>query len=808
MTDDESTSAASDEEVTIQDKPSPNHELAMMNKGESQNRWHGLIILTLMFLMSCFFSTRTGQPSPASANAPETEFSSARAMSILVEIARQAHPPGSPEHERVRGYLVDRLTTLGLDPEIQTSTSSFQRRTMARTATVRNVIARLPGTASTGAILITAHYDSRGLAVGAGDDGTGVVSILETLRAIQTGPPLRNDVIVLFTDAEELGLLGARAFVNEHPWMEDIQLVLSFEMRGGGGPVIMVETAEDNGWIIDALQASDQYPFANAMAYEVYQRMPNDTDFTPFKEAGKQGLNFAAIDKGHVYHQQYDTPENLSESTLQHHGLHALHVLRYLGDQDLVNVNAPDVVYFSMPALGLFVYQVTWVKWISAGLIILLILALLAMHRSSVRLSGALIGAGISIVGASLSFGFALLLLNWLPRFHPEAGSLQGSLYHREGWYVIALAAAAFTIVTGLHALARKWLSIQQLALGALIVPFVGAILLGYTAPLAAMNLEWPVAAALMSVFWVTVMGERTTEMLGWSLAILFTVPVLSFFVPVAELLWIAMTFEFAPWLAVFITIGLYLCLPALDSVLHSNSWWAPTGGVITVGAALGFGILNSQTTAERPAPSTLVYAYEHGTPEALWATAPVLDRLDLPAREWAVERTGSAFGLMRDLSIFGYDFGAVPAAVAPAVDAPEPVIIIETDITIGDIRRVIIGVRSRIGSERLRFQYDPAEDTRLISINGTVINNPEELTWADHWGTPAPMVYLELEVPAGDPISFDIIEHLLRPEELLGPEVFSRPDYLAPDIIRESDRAMLLYRFQEPQETTEATSR
>ena len=589
--------------------------------------------------------------------------------------------------------------------------------------------------------------------------------------------------------------------------MDGGHTTLSFEMRGGGGPAIMVETAEDNGWIIDVLQASDQYPFANAMAYEVYQRMPNDTDFTPFKEAGKQGLNFAAIDKGHVYHQQYDTPENLSESTLQHHGLHALHVLRYLGDQDLTNVNAPDVVYFSVPALGLFVYQVTWVKWISAGLIILFLLALLAIHRSSVGLYGALIGTGISILGASLSFGFALLLLNWLPRFHPEAGSLQGSLYHSEGWYVIALTGAAFTIVTGLHALARKWLSVEQLALGAVVLPFVGAIWLGYVAPLAAMNLEWPVAAALLSVLWVTVMGEQTTEMLGWFLAVLFSVPVLSFFVPVAELLWIAMTFEFAPVLGILIAIGLYLCLPALDSVLRLNSWWAPAGGIIVVGAALGFGILNSQTTAERPAPSTLVYAYEHGTPEALWATDPILDTMDLPAREWAVERTGGAFGLMRDLSIFGYDFGAVPAAVAPAMDTPKPAIIIETDTTIGDIRSVIIGVRSQIGSERLRFHYDPTEDTRLISINGTVIDNPEELTWADHWGTPAPMVYLELEVPVGQPISFDIIEHLLRPEELLGPGVFSRPDYLAPDITRESDRAMLLYRFQEPQETIEATS-
>jgi len=779
-----------------------------MNKGQARNRWRGPTSLMLMFLASCFFSTRTGQPSPVLASAPETEFSSARAMSILIEIARKAHPPGSPEHERVRGYLVNRLTALGLDPEIQTSMSSFQQRTITRSATVRNVIARLPGTASTGAVLVTAHYDSRGLAVGAGDDGTGIVTILETLRAIQSGPPLRNDVIVLFTDAEELGLLGARAFVNEHPWMEDIQLVLSFEMRGGGGPVIMVETAENNGWIIEALQTSDQYPFANAMAYEVYQRMPNDTDFTPFKEAGKQGLNFAAIDKGHVYHQQYDTPENLSESTLQHHGLHALHVLRYLSDQDLRNVNAPDLVYFSMPALGLLVYPATWVKWISAGLSILFIITLLMIHRSKVGLSGVLIGTGISIIGASLAFGFALLLLNWLPRFHPEAGSLHGSLYHREGWYVLALTLAAFAIVMGLHTLGRKWLNIEQLAFGALVMPFAGAIWLGYTAPLAAMNLEWPVAAALISVLWVTLMGKQSTTIFGWFLTVLFSVPVLAFFVPVSELLWIAMTFEFAPSLAILIVIGLYLCLPALDNVFRPNSWWLPLGSIVAAGTALGFGLLNSQTTAERPAPSTLVYAYEHGASEALWATDLVADTMDLPAREWAVERTGSAFGLMRDLSIFGYDFGKVPATAAPVVDVPEPIIVIENDITLGDMRRVIIGVRSQIGSERIRFQYNPAEEMRLISINGTTINNPEEFAWADHWGIPDPMVYIELEIATGKPINLDIIEHLLRPEELLGSQAFSRPDYLAPNITRESDRAMLLYRFREPGNASENTSK
>ena len=120
---------------------------------------------------------------------------------------------------------------------MQTTTSTPPGGSFTRAATVRNVLARIPGSQPGGpAVLVTAHYDSREIALGAGDDGSGVVTILETLRALGTGPQLRNDLIVLITDAEEPGLLGARAFVDEHPWMADVALVVSIEMRGGGGP--------------------------------------------------------------------------------------------------------------------------------------------------------------------------------------------------------------------------------------------------------------------------------------------------------------------------------------------------------------------------------------------------------------------------------------------------------------------------------------------------------------------------------------------------------------------------------------------
>lgn len=50
----------------------------------------------------------------------------------------------------------------------------------------------------------------------------------------------KNDIVILISDAEELGLLGAGAFVEHHPWAKDIGLVLNFEARGSGGPSYML----------------------------------------------------------------------------------------------------------------------------------------------------------------------------------------------------------------------------------------------------------------------------------------------------------------------------------------------------------------------------------------------------------------------------------------------------------------------------------------------------------------------------------------------------------------------------------------
>jgi hypothetical protein len=761
-----------------------------------RSRWRGAATLAFLLAAAWVASPHTGLPRTVPANATDTAFSSGRAMSSLVEIAQKARPPGSPEHVRVRELLVDRLRQLGLDPQVQTTTTLVDGEgegQIVRAATVRNIVGRIPGSASTGAVLITAHYDSRGISVGAADDGFGIVSILEAVRALQADEPLQNDVIVLLTDGEELGLLGATAFVAEHPWMQDVALVISLEMRGGGGASLLFETNQDNGWVIEAVKEFDSHPVTNSLFFEVYKRLPRDTDFSPFKAAGIQGLNFAGIGNPGLYHQAYDRPEYVSEATLQHHGLHALGALRHFGQADLTDVDAPDVVYFTVPGLGLISYGQRWILPLSGLLGLLLIGSVVHARRSGTRLGGIAGGLGTAAFAGGLSFAAAFALLAWTPQFHEESGSLMSSVYHGEGWYMLALAFAAAFSVTTTTAIARRWLTVAELALGAAILPVIGAIVLSVVAPLSAMNLQLPAMAGTLSVLLLSLLGKRAQGTVGWITALLFSVPVIVMLGPIVELTWIAMSIRIAGGLAVLMTVALFLCLPALDSLNHPNRWWAPLSFLVLGASALGIGLLRSGPSEARPSPTTLVYAYEHGTGAALWATDPN-DEDGSPARSWAVEQASGPFSSLEDLSRFAYPGGEIPTATAPVIAATPPSVVVVSDTIQPDARRVTLRVRSRIGAEVLRFAYDREGGTRMLSLNGAELSAPDALVWAEYRGEPENDVVIELTMPPTESIGLNIVEHLLRPGELLGEEAFQRPSSLAPNILRMSDRAMFRY--------------
>ena len=748
--------------------------------------------VTLLVLLVAAWLSRSGgmMPSPVPASAADTVFSSARAMAHVHRIAAEAHPPGSPAHAGVREYLLEELRRLGHEPTVQTATSITGDGGSLTAATVRNVLARIPGSEAGGrAVLVTAHYDSREISRGAADDGSGLAAILESLRALAAGPGLRNDLIVLFTDAEEIGLLGARAFVDEHPWMQDVAVVLSFEMRGGGGASMMFETGSANGWVIDALRQADPYPSANSVAFEIYRRMPNDTDFTPFKEAGKQGLNFAGLGRPQVYHQAYDSPENLSEATVQHHGTHALAMLRHFGDAGLAAVNAPDVSYISIRYVGLVTYGRLWIWVLGFATAAFWTLAFFLAKRGGARPAGMLLGCVASVVCLALTAVAAGYLHGWRVDAHVEFGALHAGSFHSEGWYVLAVVAFGFALVLATLPLVRRWCSPSELTVGALFVPTVLAALATVMFPMAAVNLQWPVLAGCVGAFAVVGLpGDGRMGTLRWLVALLATLPVVAVLVPLTESVWLAMGLTLAPAIVALAWLVCILVLPALDVVREPNGWWAPVAGFVLAGAFLAVGMSTATPSAARPAPSTLVYALDRESGSAYWGTDPTRDDSD-PGVTWAVAAVG-AFG---EVSQSDLTPGGIAYALAPAdpVDLPAPAVAVVSDTTVAD-GVVRVSVSSQVGAEMLLLRL-PAQGPPLVAVNGRPIRGGDRPGQITYWGTPEGSILLDFDRSgAGASLDLVVVEHHLRPGELVGQRYFMRPAELAPNIRMLSDRAMI----------------
>jgi hypothetical protein len=240
-------------------------------------------------------------PQPLGLDAPDEAFSAERAVGTLRYLLADEtpHPVGSEANRAVRDRLMQTLEGLGLQPEIQRTVGCSAKS--ATCATVENVLAEIPGT-TRDAVVLMAHYDSVPHAPGAADDGAGVVTLLETARVLTSNPTPRNRILLVFTDAEEMGLLGAEGFFAGHPWIADVKAVINVEGSGSGGPSLLLRTSEPGGHLLDAFRSTADSPVAISYAQEVFARMPNDTDFTVPDRLGISSIDFSFAFEFNHYH--------------------------------------------------------------------------------------------------------------------------------------------------------------------------------------------------------------------------------------------------------------------------------------------------------------------------------------------------------------------------------------------------------------------------------------------------------------------------------------------------------------------------
>ncbi len=331
------------------------------------------LLLALILLLS-YAALRPPAPKPASASAQE--FSAERAREVLNRLVGDGvpHPTGSAHNEIVRGRVVDEFTRIGYEPQIQTG---FACDEYGDCATVKNVIARLDGTVPGSVVLLAAHYDSVPAGPGASDDGVGAATVLEIARAYRSLPTPKNSIIFLIDDGEEAGLLGARVFVEQHPWAKDIRAAVNIEARGTSGPSLMYETGDANAWAVELYSKHAARPATNSILYFAYQNLPVDTDFRIFKSAGYQGIAVAAVGDPVEYHTPLDNFGNANTSTLQHQGDNAFSSVQAFAGTQLADPPKSAAVYFDLFERWTVVWSVPTSLQLALGSAFLLFLEIL-----------------------------------------------------------------------------------------------------------------------------------------------------------------------------------------------------------------------------------------------------------------------------------------------------------------------------------------------------------------------------------------------------------------------------------------------
>jgi hypothetical protein len=711
-----------------------------------------LLILAIIFFLS-FEGLRP--PTPKSATVSPTEFSSARAREILNRLVGDGvpHPTGSAQNDVVRGRVLDELSSAGYSPTVQTG---FACDDQGDCGTVQNVLARLDGTEPAGpTVLLAAHYDSVPAGPGAFDDGAGASAVLEIARSYKSLPRPRHSIVFLINDGEEAGLLGARVFVNQHPWAKDVRAVVNVDSRGTSGPSLMFETGDANQWAINLFAQHVTHPVTSSVFYTAYKQIPNDTDFTVFKAAGYQGLNFANIRDVVHHHTPLDNFGNADPATLQHDGDNLLSSVQAFADADISKPPKTEAVYFDL--LG------SWtVRWpatrtlaiaLSAAFLLLLEIAWLFYKKllNTIKFLWGFLAWLVSILAVAI---FAFLLSYILRKAgampvlwtaHPHPAQI--------AFWSLGIALLSFTALRfcsragffGLWSGTWVWWAVLSIVLAARI-PGLSYFLLVATcaAALAGLLLVFrPKSSSLAAIIPLAV-----SAIVGFPLALLLYQGFGGRALPLIAVLVALLLSPLAPLCADIQRPG--------GSSLVALPWLA---GATVLLASFG-AIVVPAFSAKSPEHVNLEYVQEADSGNSQWVVYPASGHLPEPIRlatNFRGQESG-AFPWIPDPAFF---------AAAPHVQVAPPTFTILESSELPAKRRYRTLLRSERGASEALLMFPP--DSRIESVVASdepVQTQTEKIRqyqngWYayDFYAMPAKGVEVSFSLPVGKPVEVYVLD-------------------------------------------------
>ena len=637
-----------------------------------------------------------------------SEFSTKRALNQVEAISKQPHYVGSKEHEVVANYLVKELNKLGLETSVQ---EGYTLSDWGNLVQSKNILARIKGTSNSKALLLLSHYDSapHSYSKGASDAGSGVATILESVRAfLYSKTPHKNDIIILFSDAEELGLNGAALFVTKHRWAKEIGLVLNFEARGSSGPSYMLmETNKGNAGLVKEFAAAKAtFPVSNSLMYSIYKMLPNDTDLTVFREQGNiQGYNFAFIDDHFNYHTAQDDINHLNKNTLAHQGTYLMPLLNYFSNADLNTTQASeDYVYFTIPYTFIS-YPFSWVlPMVVIALVLFIFLLFLGIAKRI--LSFREIGRGfIPFLGSLIVTGL-ITFFGWkgLLAVYPQYNDLLNGFTYNGHAYIAAFVLLALAISLVFY----NRFSAKKVTMNHYVAPlFIWIVINGALAfsLQGAGFLIIPVYFGLF-LFAAFIITQKSRKILS----LIFSIPALIIIAPFIQMFPVGLGLKVLFGSAILTVLTFTLLLPVFGTFAKKGIW-----SLVFFVLAIGFfAKAHSESGYEygKAKSNSLLYVYDADTDKANWVTYDT--NLDSWTKSYLGENPKDA-AILNETPLFSkYNSGFTYAAEAPKKDILKPSIAFLEERIIGNQRYL----RIKISPNRNVNRYDIFANEKMAIHN------------------------------------------------------------------------------------------
>jgi aminopeptidase YwaD len=231
-----------------------------------------------------------------------------RAMSRV--LTRRAGPPPVFTPAPLESVLAGARTPLALTRLLESRDNAAREAALARYLSARGVpfarqrFSTFEGSGENFAVdvgggdrvlILIAHHDAVPGSPGANDNAASVAILLALLERLAASPPSRLRVRLLFPACEELGYLGARAYVRETS-LAGVAGVLSLELCGIGDTPAIWDAGQETPFLGTVRGAFESLGRVAEESYRVVGRIPVfGSDHRAFAAAGVPSYGLTVV---------------------------------------------------------------------------------------------------------------------------------------------------------------------------------------------------------------------------------------------------------------------------------------------------------------------------------------------------------------------------------------------------------------------------------------------------------------------------------------------------------------------------------